>query len=224
MTESTALSVRAAGTATVTYRMGGTDVPLIRDPQCRVCNSPHRFDAEEKIIEGVAFKKINDRLPQGAEPFSDSSLRRHWKNHMAVEQAVARDIVERRAMQVGKRISDAEETLIDGITLMQVVVQKTFERIARGELEPNLREGLAAAKGLADLGEYDDGALDQQAYVEAFSIYQAEARAQMGDEGFAAFGEALAKSPVLAALMARYHGEAPEPEPEAAEGTVSEDS
>lgn len=223
MNEAAALSVRASGNNSITtYRMGGTDVSLVRDPQCRVCNSPYRFDAEEQILIGTTFKRIKDRLPEDAE-FSDSSLRRHWQNHMAVEQTIARGIVERRAQRVGKRVADAEDSLVDGMTLLETVVQKTFERIAKGEVEPTLKEGLVAAKVLAELGEYDESSMDQQAYVEAFSVYQDVARRRMGDEEFAKFGAELADNPVLAALVARYHGEA-DAESEAAAKDASEDS
>lgn len=220
------LSIRAAGTATPTYRLGGTDVPLITDPRCKVCMSPHRFDAEEQIIVGTAYAKINDRLPEGA-TFTSDSLRRHYHNHMSIEKSEMVGIVHRRAVRVGKRISDSEESLVDGISLMEVVVQKTFERIALGEITPTLKEGLAAAKALADLGEYDDEAMDQQAYAQAFSVFMDEASKLMGSEMFGAFGVNLERNAVLQALMAKYNPQGKtesQGEPESQEDPPSEDS
>lgn len=208
--------------ATPVYRMGGTMVPVISDPRCKVCNGPYRFDVDEYILVGTAFKKINDRLPEGVE-YTTYCLRGHWKNHMSLEQSEAVGIVHRRAQRVGKRIEDAEESLVDGISLLETVVQRTFEKIAKGQIEPTLRDGLAAAQVLAQLGEYDDSELDQQAYVEAFSVYQDEARRIMGEDAFEAFGEALASNPVLAALTARYNGEDGSDDVVEDEG-VSEDS
>lgn len=213
--ESAALSVRAAGTAVTTYRMGGTNAPLKRNPNCKVCNSRYRFDIEEKILGGASYKRIRDWLPEDAQISSDS-MRRHWKNDMAIEQALVRQITENRAERVGKRIEDSVEALVDGMTYLEVVVQKGFDLIAQGKTEPTIKETLAAAKMLAELGEYDESALDQQAYVEAFSIYMESARRRMGDVEFAAFGDDLATNPVLAALIARSQGRSePEPEPAA---------
>lgn len=195
---------RATGTALVMRRVGGTLVPEHTDPRCRVCNSPLRYEAEEHIVAGVSFKRINDRMPEGTPPFSDRSLRRHHKLHMSLEQSEMRGIVERRSERIGRRIEDAEEALVDGITLLEVAVQKGFEAIATGEAKVTIREAISAVKILADLGEYDQAEMDQQAYVEAFTIYQEEALKRLGPEEFQAFGESLERHPVLRALVSRY--------------------
>jgi hypothetical protein len=83
-------------------------------------------------------------------------------------------------------------------------VQKAFEKIARGELQPDLMDGLRAAKVLADIGEYDETGLDSQAMSEAFMIYMETAQDTMTPEQFEEFGRSLDNNPVLKALSSRY--------------------
>lgn len=204
----TEVSVRGGGSgqSIVTYRIGGREYPVKTGRQCKVCQSPHRFEIEEEIVAGRTYAKIVDHLPEGTD-ISPRNVKEHFNNgHMPLEVSATRQIVEARARRVGKRIEDSTESLIDGITLAEAVVQKTFEAIAKGELKPEVRDGLRAAKVLADLGIYDEGGVDQQAFIEAFMVYHEQAQAHMSPEQFEAFGQALDESPVLQALATRYEG------------------
>jgi hypothetical protein len=188
----------------ITYRTGGRDYPLKTVRNCKVCKSPYRFDIEEHIIGGRTYKRIIDSLPEDHEVSADSVKRHYLNGHMPLEQSVHRQMVERRASQIGKSIDDAADSLIDGITLLESVVQRTFDRLASGEVKPELRDGVQAASLLAQLGEYDQQGVDQQAIVEAFIVYHQNAERFMTSDQFQKFGEALDKSPVLAALARRF--------------------
>lgn len=182
------------------------------------CMSPYRFDIEEELIGGRTYKRIVDSLPEGHE-LTPRNVRDHYSNnHLPLEQAVTRQIVEARAQRVGKSIEDAAESLIDGITLAQVVVQKTFEAIASGDVTPDVKDGMGAAKFLSDLGEYDEGGTDMVAVSEAFMVYHEQAQEVMTPEQFERFGRLLTDNPVLKALAAKYDGE------EVVEGEVVEGS
>ena len=210
MSDEEPVSVRGAGASVVTYRFGGREYPMKTVARCVVCMSPYRFDIEEHVVAGRTYKRIAEMVEGYGEEFAVSSrnISDHYYNgHMPLELASTRQVIEDRARKVGKRIEDGLEALVDGVTLMEAVVQKTFEGIAKGQIEPGVRDGLRAAKLLADMGEYDGASVDQQAYVEAFMVYQEEAQRIMGDEAFAKFGEALGANPVLRALAARYEGE-----------------
>lgn len=175
--------------------------------QCKVCMSEHRFDIEEDLIAGRVYKKIHDALPEDAD-ISIRNIKDHYNNsHMPLEQSAVRQIVEARAERMGKRIEDSVDSLVDGMALAEVVVHKTFEKVAAGEIQPELKDGLAAAKFLAEMGEYEEGGADMAAITEAFIVYHEEAEQVMSPEQFEAFGQALAKNPVLKALARRYEGE-----------------
>jgi len=202
------VSVRGAGSSAIIYRVGGREYPLQTNRQCRVCMSPHRFDIEEALINGRTYRKIIESLPDGHDLVM-ANVKNHYLNgHLPLEQAATRQIVEARAERVGKSIEDAAQSLVDGLTLAEVVVQKTFEGIASGEIAPDLKDGLAAAKFLADFGEYDEGGgTDMLAVSEAFMVYNDAAAEVMTPEQYRAFGALLNSNPVLKALAAKYDGE-----------------
>lgn len=195
------------GSSIITYRVGGREYPMKTVRQCKVCRSPYRFDIEQAIVSGRTYRKIIEHLPEDHELTAENVKNHYLNGHLPMEVSVTREIVERRAQQVGKRIEDSAESLIDGMTLAQTVVQKTFEAIARGDQQPDIREGLAAAKLLAMLGEYDNGGMDVSAITEAFMVYHEHAQEFMSPEQFEKFGKALSNNPVLRALASRYDGE-----------------
>lgn len=217
----TAVSVRGAGSpsSAITYRIGGREYPMRVQRNCKVCMSPHRFDIEEMLVGGRTYRKIVESLPADDDHgLTYENVKNHYLNgHLPTEHSATRQIVEARAQRVGKAVEDSVEQLVDGVSLAQVVVQKTFEAIAANEIAPDMKDGLAAAKFLADLGEYDEGGTDMLAVSEAFMAYHDTAQEVMSPEQFAAFGAMLASNPVLKALAAKYDGEeveapgAPEP-------------
>jgi hypothetical protein len=191
----------------VSYRVGGREYAMKTNRQCKVCMSEYRFQIEEHLISGRVYKRIHESLPEDAE-ISVRNIKDHYNNgHMPLEQAAIRQIVETRAEKVGKRIEDSVDSLVDGMTLAEVVVQKTFDAIAAGEIRPDLKDGLTAAKFLAEMGEYDEGGSDMAAITEAFIVYHEQAEQVMSPEQFEAFGQALKTNPVLKALASRYDGE-----------------
>lgn len=210
----------------VSYRVGGREYPLKTMPRCPVCMSVFRFDIEEEIVKGRTYARIHREVisrceAQGmdvSEAPPRISISNHYNNgHMPLEFSQQRQIVEDRARQVGKRVEEGLDQIVDGITLMETVVLKSFEAIAQGRIEPTVRDGLAASKLLAELGVYDGSDVDQQAYVNAFMAYHETAERIMSSEEFSRFGDALATNPVLKSLAARYEGE-----PDVVEGQAEE--
>lgn len=194
----------------VTYRVGGREYPMKHAPGCKVCQSPYRFEIEEGLVTGRAYKKILDSLHEDeqSDDLTVRNIRDHYYNgHLPLEQAGIRTIVETRAAELGKSIETEVDSLIDGITLARTVVQKTFEALADNTIQVELKDGLAAAKFLAEMGDYDEGGADMMAVTEAFMTYHEVAEEFMEPEQFAAFGKALATNPVLKALAAKYDGE-----------------
>ena len=211
----TAVSVRGAGSpsSAITYRVGGREYPLKTQRNCKVCMSPHRFDIENMLIAGRTYRKIHEALPDDDHELVIENIKNHYLNgHLPTEQAATRQIVEARAQRVGKALDDSVEQLVDGVTLAQVVVQKSFEAIANGEMAPDMKDALSAAKFLADLGEYDEGGADMLAVSEAFMVYHELAEEVMDAEQFRRYGQMLKTNPVLRALAAKYDGEDVGPE------------
>jgi hypothetical protein len=188
------------------YRLGGVDYPLRTVAQCKVCQSPYRFEVEQEIAAGRTYKRIVDSLLV-SDPEVDLSvdnLKAHYRNeHMPLQQAASRQILERRATARGLDVAGGVDVLVDGMALAETVVQKTYEAIVAGEIKPDLKDGLAAARIIETFAPSETGA-DANAYAQAFMVYHEVAQQVMTGGQFEEFGRLLTNNPTLKALMARY--------------------
>lgn len=195
-----------AAVSMVRYRLGGREYPLRSAPTCKCCQNPMRFHIESEIAEGRTFTRIyRDLLVSDADcDLTVNNIRDHFVNgHMPTEIEGARLIMERRAIERGKSLNDAATTLADGMALAEIVVQKTIEAMQRGEIKPDVRDGIAAARLMETFAPVEQGA-NANVYAEAFISYQEEAQAIMTPSQFEEFGRRLSQNTTLKALIAKY--------------------
>ena len=202
----------------VRYRLGGREYPLRSVSTCFVCQSSFRFHIESEIAQGRVFPRIHKDLML-AEPdctLSVENLREHFKNgHMPSEVEGARLVMERRAVERGRSLDDASMTLADGMTLAEIVVQKTIEAMQRGEIKPDIKDGIAAARLMETFAPVEQG-VNQNVYAEAFMAYHETAQQIMTEGQFKDFGLQLSSNATLKSLIARYSEGEAEPDGEAA--------
>ncbi len=203
----------------VQFRAGGNEVPYRKNlhPKCRVCRSPYVDDLEEfVVIKGLTYKQALSLLPPpdesiGQRALSVHSMSEHFGNdHLDRDLVITQSIKAERAAQLGRSLEDHAGLIVDGITLLRTVQQKTFEDIASGKQKPDIKEGLAAVKMLADLGEYDGGGvsgLDVQSVIDALMAYHEAAEEFLPADSYAAFNERLMANPILQALAKKFDGE-----------------
>lgn len=194
------------GASIVSYRLAGRDYPLRTHPTCKVCNSPSRLAVEEGIALGRPYAAIARELPEGADLTARNVAAHYDGGHLPFDVEVMRRIVERRAEAIGRSIDDGVEALVDQVSFAEVVVQRAYEGVARGDLVPDLADGLAAARLLQQVESDVDGG-DKAAWTEAVMIYFATAKRVMSAEQWASFGQQLAGNPILRALRQRAEEE-----------------
>lgn len=188
------------------YRIGGNVYPRKFRANCMVCASPYRAEVEAAISTGQHYSTIAAGLPEDAE-LEGKHLSAHFRgNHMPLRQAAIRKIIEDRQVELGHAIEDGADQIADGVALARVVVQRSFQAIAEGKLEPTVADGIAAAKILQQTGVNDEQT-DKASYVEAFIVYMETAQALMSPEQFAAFGQSLSSNAVLQGLVQRYRSQ-----------------
>jgi hypothetical protein len=197
------VSARQAAASIVTYRLGGENYTLHSAPGCLVCASPARLDIEMSIVRGNTYASIERHLPAGS-GVSAHNIRSHYAaGHLPLQVEVMRRLLERRATEIGRDIQDGVDDLVDHVSLAREVVRATYERLASGELQVDVNDGIAAARLLAQIGDGEDST-DRAAWVEAFMAYHDTARSLMGPELFAQFQRSLSRNPVLQALQERH--------------------
>jgi hypothetical protein len=136
------------------------------EPRCEVCTLPGKPYAnaervahliQKGVLQLLGFKQIQDLIKPEMEawPVSDQisydSIRNHAKRHLPVDQILVREIAERRAEAAGRRVLEGAEPLLTSAALYELTMRRGFERLARGETQPTLKEALTAASLLDQL-------------------------------------------------------------------------
>lgn len=180
------------------YRIGGRLYPMKSEPTCHTCQSPYRFQIERHLADGRAYARIVRDLPDDA-GVSAESISRHKRNgHLPLNEEEYRQIVERVAAEQGIDIIEHEGTLLDRRAFAKVGLQKVYERMMRGEIEPDIKDGIAFAKLIEDMESGQDA--DMEA-LRRYVLAQYEvAREVMTEEQLQQWARGLNTHPYLSEI------------------------
>jgi hypothetical protein len=200
--------------------VNGQKYPMKTVPQCRTCMSPYRLEIEQAVLEQRSYQKIADAVADrkpGVHPNPGyQSIRDHVnKGHMPIGPTAERALVEARAKDIGRDIETYAAGLADYRSVNQIIIQRGMDRLARGELKPSMAELLTAIRQEHAMETATDSTVTEEAYQQAIIAYMEVAQAFIPPDRFQEYGQALARHPVIRALMS---GQAPK-----ALETVSED-
>lgn len=195
--------------STVMYRVGGRRYPMHSEPRCKVCQSlEFRQEIENALLRGFSYTTVYRSLPERS-AISVSNIRDHVSNqHLPVDEAMRRVVIEEAARERGLSIEDHAGTLVDHITFAKLGVQSVVERMQRGELRPDVKDGIALAGLLARIQETAGEGVDNEVMVQAFMVYMSALKTVCTPEQVRQIGETIAANPVMAGLMQRARGQA----------------
>jgi hypothetical protein len=160
-------------TSTIVYRVGGREYPMRMATHCRVCNSRHRAQIEEALLKGYGYAPVARNYGE-EEGLTTQNVAEHVRNqHLPMDLAVRRGIMEEHARQVGKSIEEAETSIIDYLGFARIGLQRVLERVATGEIQPDIKDGIEFAKLIMKAEELagDGGNLDHQVVLRGFLSY-----------------------------------------------------
>lgn len=201
----------------VQVRIGSRTYDAVYQTNCHTCTHPARMLIEEKILQNFSFRAIAEQYSEkmiegeGGRPISlprigHMSIYNHFHNgHMPLEAATLRKMAERRARQIGHQYEEAVEQFVDHMVLAEATIARVYDRMVKGEIEPEVRDGLAAAKLMADVEAEHSAGLDSEAWSEAMSVYFETARHHMDEQTWARFTADLQVNPILRALERRLN-------------------
>jgi hypothetical protein len=187
--------------SSVMYRVGGRFYPMVVSPGCHTCHSPYRSHIENQILCGYTYKQISDSLPQDLR-LTPRQMSDHYRHgHMPLAEAARRAIVERRAAEKQLDPVNGLDNLLDHMTVLQAVVRDGSDALARREIQPSVKELMAAAAALAELEAAGDTEEDWNTVNTGIQHVMAMARAHMTPNEFALFSRDLVTDPYLKRLM-----------------------
>ncbi len=186
-----------------TYTIGERVHRLPRIAQCRVCRSHLRAQVEAGLVDGVSYRAIVDGLPDGT--LSARNVGEHFKRgHLPVEDEVHSRLRKDRSRQAGQLIQRGVERKIDELSLAHAVVERAADRLASGELEPTMREAIAAARLLERYdrvrSERDDLRRGRDDAQRALSGILSLAKPLMAVESWSRLGRQVEEDAVLRAF------------------------
>lgn len=178
-------------------------VPERVEPRCKVCMSELRQFIDKLGVMGYKPSAIARQVQETEPDLTRSSIDRHLKRHVNIEQEALRQILEERAQERGLLVEDAKSHLITREAILDQMLRRTWERLVNGERVP-WEIGLRAVE-LQELSEEKaQGAVIEQVTKQLSAIIQAVREIVPAEyhEATARRAEQIYKAPVLGELNA----------------------
>lgn len=208
----------APGHALIKVRIGNRTYDAVRDGRCQTCMHPARMEIEEKVVQGIGYRPIAEQYSETRWTNADgttitlpkitwtSILGHCTSRHLPVEMAAYQQILEERAREMGQKYEEMTSSVVDGFVFSKQVLAATQMALATGELKPDIKDGLAAAKLIKEMEDSAQGSVETEAWSQAMTIFFETAQKFMPPDMWAHFGASLAGNPILAAIQNRLNG------------------
>lgn len=188
----------------VLVRVNGRTVPATTARACRVCQSPHRADIESLILRGYNRPAILRELEgreSGALPHpSDKSLRLHTDKHIPAGARTQAAILARRAEQLGDLVEEYGGVVVDHLAALDLVIHHGTDALQDGKLVVDNATLMKAIDLKHKIEMSVEGGIDANVWRGALMEHMRIAIEFIEPSQRAAFGRALAASPVLQAM------------------------
>lgn len=145
------------------------------EPRCHVCQHPHRDWIEMMLIKGASYKGLQDRVPpiQGHQKLDRRGISNHHKNHMDLEDAAIRAILEREATLVSQDFAEGVEDAVTKRGVLEVMLRKGFADVTAGVTTVEPRDLIQLAKLLGEMDTHagqvglDEARAQVQIFIQA---------------------------------------------------------
>ncbi len=179
-----------------------------------MCNHRLRANVERDILQSYSYASIV-RYLDAAHPghgLGVDAVRRHLA-HIPLQESVGRVIAEERAEELARNVEEFEGALADHVSFLRLGVQRAYERLATGEIEPTIAEAAAMARILAQLEAQAGPVIDQADILRGFLAYMRATEEVLAivapgrsREGINLLGKRLRADPVMRSLLDQEQG------------------
>lgn len=98
--------------------------PLIVEPKCLVCKSPHRHLVDKMLVSGMTYSEIERQFAFAG--LKRRSIAGHREKHLGHEEAAIREIIER---ETAENFEEGKARLITKNTYLEVALQKAYDAL-----------------------------------------------------------------------------------------------
>lgn len=184
------------------YRVGGRTYPLKTARGCAVCNShTWRVAIENYVLQGFGYKTIVDRLPEDA-GITIHQIKNHvTEGHLPLIEDARRAVVEARAAELQWNPETDAQRVVDHVGFLRLALNDVTSRLMTREIEPDVKDGIAIAKALAQI-DIDNDTEDRLAmYASLIRLMFEAAQRHMDHASYQSFSQELMDSPVFRSMM-----------------------
>lgn len=185
-----------------TVRLGGREYPASGSQRCGTCVSPEREAIERHLVRGWSPATIAQSLPP-ERALTARQIGDHFRAHLPVADEGVQRYRERAAEERGETVEEGAEQVVSALSFARRVMVEVDARLAAGDLQPQVRDGLKAAQVLADHDVDHDGDLSRDDVAEAFMRCLAAIRANCSADQVRAIGRDIGRDPLMREILAR---------------------
>lgn len=191
--------------ALLNVRVGDTTVPYKTEPGCKVCASgQHRLGIESRIAAGEVYSAIVRALPADL-GLTPRNLADHYRNgHTGAQHAAVRLVTARKAESTSRAVESLTEAVAGNLGFAHAVVGRVQQRMARGDVEPEVRDALAALRLIAQAEMAAGERHTADEFITVMLILIEMAREIMTPAQWDTWTDGLAANPLLRDLMAQH--------------------
>jgi hypothetical protein len=180
--------------------MDGITSPLSSVPQCFVCSSKYRDEVERHLAAGRTYRAIAALLPSDAD-LTPRNLRDHLANgHLDLDAPA----VQRASRQQEQDLQATREPLVQAkaahLSFAHAVLGRVAQRLDSGEVQPEIRDGIAAARLIAATEAAAGERNGIEDYVSAMVALMEVVKEIVPAPTFVEIGRSLARHPILKEL------------------------
>lgn len=134
--------------------------PLIVEPRCNVCTSPHRHAIDQMLVGAYTYSEIARQFD--FEGIDRRSISSHHKKHLSYEEAAIRAVIEREAILARRNHEEGVERMVTKQTYLEVALHKAYDQLNADKVDITAGEAVKLIEMLARLEqEHNDVAIDE---------------------------------------------------------------
>lgn len=153
-------STNGGGTRTPVKKTQKGGVPLIIEPRCKVCQSPHRHLVDQLLVSGHSYSEIERQFEFAKLP--RRSISSHADKHLGYEETAIREIIEREALAAQKNFEEGKQRLVTNNAYLEVAKQKAYDALINDDVMVEPKDAVKIIEQLEKLQERNQSvALDE---------------------------------------------------------------
>lgn len=193
----------------VMVKIGNREYSMVKSTRCGVCMHPARFAIEEKLLQNYGYpaivrwiseqevRKDNGTIEKYPE-LTRIQIKHHRDNgHLGLNMSMVKEIAERRAKDAGIDIENHMGQYVDHVIARQYILNRGYERLIKGEIEPEVKDVLAASKLMQELEQANRQNASVEQYQSLIMRFWRTTQEIVGPEKFRQIIARLEDDPVV---------------------------